>query len=68
VTKPRCINFISREANPEKFHQLLGQMDTEKPTCPWNFDAAETLAKPPELRGWQMSYVKAQEAYQEPVK
>jgi hypothetical protein len=57
---------ISREADPEKFQQLLKQMNDQKPTCPWNFDAAETLAKPPERRGWQMSYVKAQEDYQEP--
>lgn len=64
--KPRCINHISFDADPEKFHRILGQMDDEKPTCPWNFDAAETLAKPPERRGWQISYVKAQADYQEP--
>ncbi|MFB8788871.1 MAG: hypothetical protein U7123_08470 [Potamolinea sp.] len=58
--------YISSEVNPEKFQQLLEQMSTEKPTCPWNFDAAETLAKPPERRGWQTSYVKAQADYREP--
>ncbi|MFB8788637.1 MAG: hypothetical protein U7123_07240 [Potamolinea sp.] len=56
---------ISRDADLEKFQQLLRQMNTEKPTCPWNVDAAETLAKPPERRGWQMSYVKAQADYRE---
>jgi uncharacterized ParB-like nuclease family protein len=59
--------YLSKDADPEKFQQLIEEMNTKKPTCPWNFDAAETLSKPLELRGWQVDYVKAQADYQEPV-
>lgn len=56
-----CIAHVSHYADPEKFHQLLGQFLDETPDCPWNVDAAETLAKPPSRRGWLVSCVKARE-------
>jgi hypothetical protein len=63
--KIRCIPLISHYADPEKFHQILGELDEKKPDCPYNVDAAETLAKPPERRGWQQSYVDAAERWEE---
>lgn len=56
-----CIVHISHYADPQKFHQLLDQFDQETPDCPWNYDAAETLAMPPLRRGWLTSYVVARE-------
>jgi hypothetical protein len=54
-----CIPLISHYADPEKFHKILGELDDKQPDCPHNVAAAETLAKPPERRGWQQSYVDA---------
>ena len=62
-----CIAHISRYADPEKIQHLLEQFDTETPGCPWNRDAAETLAKPPERRGWQVMYVTAREEWKNKV-
>ncbi len=61
MTDSRGTGRISRYADPEKFHHLLEQFDAETPDCPWNRDAAETLAKPLERRGWQVSYVEARQ-------
>lgn len=55
----RCIAQISSHSNPQLFHEILAELDETKPGCPWNVDASETLAKPPERRGWQQSYVNA---------
>lgn len=63
--KIRCIPHISHYADPEKFHQILGELDKKKPDCPYNVDAAETLAKPPERRGWQQSYVDAVDKWED---
>jgi predicted Zn-dependent protease len=63
--KIRCVGKISHYADPEKFHKVLGELDDTKPNCPWNVDAAETLAKPPERRGWQQTYVDAVENWEE---
>ncbi|PHJ56163.1 hypothetical protein VF14_36690 [Nostoc linckia z18] len=60
----RCIPHISHYADPEKFHQILGELDEKKPDCPHNVDAAETLAKPKERRGWQQTYVDAAEQWE----
>lgn len=54
---------VSRYADPEKYQHLLEQFEEETPNCPWNHDAAETLAKPPERQGWQVMYVKAREEW-----
>ncbi|WP_414572715.1 hypothetical protein [Nostoc sp. CCY 9925] len=63
VLKIRYIPHISQYADPAKFHKILGELDEKKPDCPHNVDAAETLAKPPERRGWQQIYVQASEQW-----
>jgi hypothetical protein len=56
---------ISHYADPEKFTELFEQFTQETPDCPWNEDAAECLAKPPERQGWQISYVEARENWKD---
>jgi hypothetical protein len=65
MTDSRGTGRISHYADPEKFQALLEQFNEETPDCPWNADAAETLAKPPERRGWQISYVEARENWRD---
>lgn len=51
------MQHLSREADPEKFQDYLALFQEIAPNCPHNRDAAETMAKPPKLRGWQQTYV-----------
>ena len=54
---------LSTNADPQKYQDYLDLFNEVAPGCPWNSDAAETLAKPPSLRGWQQSYVDGLQRY-----
>lgn len=64
MNRIKCIAHISHYADHSKFQELFNQFERETPQCPWNRDAAEGLALPPERRtGLYQSYIDGRERH-----